>query len=72
MKADIFVGILGERFGWIPKNYKVDDDVDGKFVWLKDMPKGCSMTELEMRGFLRNPENHKRAVFLFRDAKFNE
>ena len=72
MKADIFVGILGERFGWIPNKYKVDDDVNGAFDWLKGMPKGCSMTELEMRGFLRNPENHNRAVFLFRDPDFIE
>ena len=67
-KADIFVGIVGKRFGWVPSKYKVEDkEILG---WVEDMEKGCSMTELEMRGFLRKPTNRNKALFLFRDPQF--
>eukprot|EP00111_Clytia_hemisphaerica_P016572 TCONS_00049092-protein len=67
-KADLFVGMLGERFGWVPTKYKVEDEEN--LGWVKDMPKGCSMTELEMRGFLREDSNASKALFLFRDPEF--
>lgn len=68
MRADLFIGILGDRFGWVPSNYDVEDQQ--KFEWLKEMPKGCSMTELEMRAFLRKGTNNRKALFLFRDPDF--
>ena len=68
MRADLFIGILGERFGWVPSNYEVDNK-DG-LEWLDEMPKGCSMTELEMRGFLKGGKKTRKALFLFRDPDF--
>lgn len=69
MKADLFIGILGERFGWVPDNYNVDDQVG--LEWLKEMPSGCSMTELEMRGFLQKDKSSPaKALFFFREPHF--
>lgn len=64
-----FVGILGERYGWVPPAYSVPDEQ--RYDWLKDFEPGHSLTALEIyHGVLRNPEMASRAFFYFRDPAF--
>lgn len=61
-----FIGILGERYGWAPSEYEVPDHP--RFNWLKDYPKGRSITELEMHyAALSNPGSAPGAFFYLRD-----
>lgn len=63
-----FLGILGNRYGWCPEEYVVPDEP--AFEWVKKVPKGRSVTELEMwHGALRNPSVSK-AHFYLRDPAF--
>jgi hypothetical protein len=51
--------------GWCPESYDVPDEP--AYQWLKRVPKGRSVTELEMwHGALRNPAASK-AFFYLRD-----
>ena len=62
-----FIGILGERYGWVPGTF---DDVASKYGWVQHET-GKSVTELEiLYGVLRDPEMHARGMFFFRDPKF--
>ncbi|MBI4871514.1 MAG: NACHT domain-containing protein [Candidatus Riflebacteria bacterium] len=67
-----FVGMLGERYGWVPSSYRVPDD--GVFDWvLSERPREHSITALEiLQGVLRNPKMRKHAFFYFRDPAFLE
>ena len=67
-KADIFVGMIGERYGWVPSKYNVEDKEN--LGWVEEMPAGHSMTQLEMLGFLRKSTNKSKALFLSRDPQF--
>jgi len=65
-----FVGLLGRRYGYTPKEYKTFSG-DPKFDWLKTYPAGRSVTELEMHyGALKDPSTAKHAFFYFRDQSF--
>jgi nephrocystin-3 len=67
-----FIGLLGERYGWIPDDNALTDDLKEEQPWLKDMH-GKSVTELEiLHGVLNNPEMAGRAFFYFRDPKYAE
>ncbi|XP_039262627.2 telomerase protein component 1-like [Styela clava] len=44
-KCDIFICMLGERYGWMPKDYGFPDKGS---EWLEDYPKGRSITEIEI------------------------
>jgi tetratricopeptide (TPR) repeat protein len=60
-----FIGILGERYGYIPE--KNSDFLINKEKWLEDF-KGRSVTELEIiHGVLKNPPMEGHAYFYFRD-----
>jgi len=64
-----FVGLLGERYGWIPPKYEVPDEP--RFDWLKSFEPGRSITEMEItEGVLRDPQVGRRAFFHFRDPRF--
>jgi len=64
-----FIGILGERYGWVPDSYQVPDYE--KFDWLKDFEKGHSITALEIyQGVLKNKDMKTRAFFYFRNPDF--
>jgi len=64
----LFVGILGERYGWVPRTFS--DEALSKYGWVQHQT-GKSVTELEiLYGVLRDPEMHARALFLFRDPAF--
>ncbi|MBK6965759.1 MAG: DUF4062 domain-containing protein [Bacteroidales bacterium] len=65
-----FIGLLGERYGWIPEDESFTADLKEEQPWLKDLH-GKSVTELEiLHGVLNNPEMAGRAFFYFRDPKF--
>lgn len=70
MKSDLFVGILGARYGWAPQTYDVSDPAGLEF--LERTKAGCSITELEMRGFVDKYQNeaNSRAFFYTRDNDF--
>ena len=67
-----FVGMLGERYGWVPP-----DDDDNRVVladqaWVEEHLGHRSVTELEiLHGVLRNPEMAGRAFFYFRDTRWS-
>jgi tetratricopeptide (TPR) repeat protein len=65
-----FIGMLGERYGWIP------DEIPAEMVerepWLANHI-DHSVTELEiLHGVLNNPEMAEHAFFYFRDRKYLE
>ncbi len=69
-KSQYFVGLLGERYGWIQEEYNVSDVPE--FDWLKEFPKGRSITEVEMHhAALRDIDKAVgKAFFYFRDPSF--
>lgn len=63
-----FIGLVGQRYGWVPDKYEVGDDK--RLDWVKSIPPGKSITHLEMySGVLRNPQAAK-AIFCLRDSSF--
>ncbi len=61
-----FIGLLGERYGWIPE--VVPDDMTEAHPWLSEH-RQRSITELEIvHGVLRNPDMAHHAFFYFRDS----
>lgn len=67
-----FIGLLGERYGWIPE--AIPPDVVEREPWLREhVQDRRSVTELEiLHGVLRNPEMADHAFFYFRDPAFVE
>ena len=67
-----FVGMLGERYGWIPPRDAYELTFLERQKWLEDHRGGCSVTELEiLHGVLNNPEMAGRAFFYFRDPVYS-
>lgn len=63
-----FIGILGERYGWIPD--QVDPGALESEPWLADL-ENRSITELEiLHGVLNDPEMADHAFFYFRDPAY--
>ena len=67
-----FIGILGERYGWIPEvsEYQKHKKIIENFPWVEeDIKNGLSITEMEVQyGVLRNPEMIKRSAFFIRES----
>jgi hypothetical protein len=64
-----FIGLLGERYGWVPEagHYPRDVLEDPGLSWVKEHVGGRSVTELEiLHGVLNNPAMASRALFYFR------
>jgi nephrocystin-3 len=62
-----FVGILGERYGWIPGDESFTPDLLEEQPWLDEL-RDRSLTELEIvYGVLRESQVHGRAFFYFRE-----
>lgn len=60
-----FVGILGERYGWVPKSFS--EEVVSKYGWVQYQT-GKSVTELEsLYGVLHDPKMRGHEPFFFRD-----
>jgi len=63
-----FIGLLGERYGWVPDS--ISADLLESQEWLKDHLEQ-SVTELEiLHGVLRNPAMANRSLFFFRDPGY--
>lgn len=63
-----FIGLLGERYGWIPD--EIPQEIIEREPWLAKH-RGHSVTELEiLHGALNNPSAVHHAYFYFRDPKF--
>ena len=63
-----FVGMLGERYGWIPPASQYSPQVIERQPWLTQHLGGVSVTELEiLHGVLNDPAMAGRAFFYFRD-----
>jgi tetratricopeptide (TPR) repeat protein len=66
-----FVGMLGERYGWIPPSDGYALDLLERHSWLHDHRGGKSVTELEiLHGVLNDPKMAGRAFFYFRSADY--
>ena len=64
-----FLMMEGERYGWVPPEYKVSDRQE--FEWVKQYPLGHAITEMELlHGFLRKPYTPVHAVVYARDPSF--
>ena len=63
-----FIGILGERYGWIPE--EIPEELLKKEEWLKEH-KDHSVTELEIiHGVLEEPGMADYSFFYFRDPDY--
>lgn len=60
-----FIGILGDRYGWVPDT--IPEDLSNTEPWLENEI-GKSVTELEiLTGVLNNPDMSGHAFFYFRE-----
>ncbi len=67
-----FIGILGERYGWIPNQTDPKLLNDEKYTWIVDYQER-SVTELEiLHGVLNDKYLSKRSFFYFRDQALSE
>ncbi|GHU23424.1 hypothetical protein FACS1894172_08200 [Spirochaetia bacterium] len=69
-----FIGLLGERYGWVPSGEErrliaENTDVFEEYPWIgAELDKGTSITEMEIQqGVLRNPDTIN-AYFYFRSS----
>lgn len=63
-----FIGLLGERYGWVPD--EIPKDLIDREPWLREHL-NHSVTELEiLHGVLRNPDMAEHAFFYFRDPSY--
>ena len=66
-----FIGMLGERYGWIPPQEGYAPDLLERQPWLKKHQGGKSVTELEiLHGVLKNKRMKSRAFFYFRSPAY--
>ena len=62
-----FIGLLGERYGWVPQSRDIPDSLVENQPWLRQNLEK-SVTELEiLHGVLNNPDMHEKSFFYFRD-----
>jgi telomerase protein component 1 len=63
--SDLFCGILGSRYGWVPSPKQITDTVRYEYVW----EDGKSITEMEINeGAFRRLDGKARSFFFFRDS----
>jgi tetratricopeptide (TPR) repeat protein len=63
-----FIGVLGERYGWVPE--EIESDIADQEPWLK-INQNRSVTELEiMQGVLNEPNMAQHAYFYFRSREY--
>uniref|UniRef100_G1RIT5 Telomerase protein component 1 n=1 Tax=Nomascus leucogenys TaxID=61853 RepID=G1RIT5_NOMLE len=69
--SQLFVGILGSRYGYIPPSYNLPDHPH--FHWAQQYPSGRSVTEMEVMQFLNRNQRLQpsaQALIYFRDSSF--
>ena len=68
-----FIGLLGERYGWIPPEDGYAIDLLERQPWLDEHRGGKSVTELEiLHGVLNKPHMHSRAFFYYRAKTYSK
>ena len=68
-----FIGLLGERYGWIPPRETYPLTILEQHPWLEEHRGGKSVTELEiLHGVLNNPVMAGRAMFYFRSPDYSK
>lgn len=71
-----FIGLLGERYGWMPEpeEYQKHKKIIENFDWVReDIDNQLSITEMEIQyGVLRNDRMRSRAFFYLRDPQNND
>jgi nephrocystin-3 len=66
-----FVGMLGDRYGWVPPADGYDAGLLEQRPWLAEHQDGASVTELEiLHGVLNNRAMAGHAFFYFRDPAY--
>ncbi|GFO40942.1 telomerase protein component 1, partial [Plakobranchus ocellatus] len=71
-RCQLFLGLLGERYGWTPDSNQVPDT--SEFDWVRSYAAGASVTELEIQlGALSKVGNSRDTAFFFiRDNSFEK
>lgn len=66
-----FIGLLGDRYGWIPEPDSISSELIDAQPWLKQhINERTSVTELEiLHGVFREEKMHGHAYFYFRSSK---
>jgi len=69
-KCQLFVGILGDRYGWRPARYDVPSAAE--FDWVREYPPGASATELEvyLAALAKPADAREKSFFYFRNSHF--
>lgn len=66
-----FIGLLGERYGWVPGPEAYSPALLDEEDWLRNEVAKRSVTELEiLHGVLNDPDKATRSFFYFRDPKY--
>jgi hypothetical protein len=69
-----FIGLLGERYGWVPQPHDLEKDAElwERHAWIHEvLQKGCSATEVEIEhAAFRDPSRMEHAFFYFRDPQY--
>lgn len=66
-----FIGLLGERYGWVPQVQQYDPALVQEQPWLTEHAGGKSVTELEvLHGVLNNPAMAGHTLFYFRSPAY--
>jgi len=66
-----FIGMLGERYGWVPPQGSYAPDLLERQPWLTQYQGGASVTELKiLHGAINQPGMRGRVSFYFRSATY--
>ena len=69
--CDIFIGLLGSRYGSIPSQSAIPESEE--FQWIHEYDnKNASVTELEMHLAMSKENAQQRTFFYFRDNSFQQ
>ena len=67
-----FIGLVGERYGWIPDENEMEKNrhLKEKYPWIKDyIDRRCSITEIEMQYGVLNNDSIQDAYFFLKKTK---
>ncbi len=68
-----FIGLIGERYGWVPNPDQFDRYLLIEQAWLEEHAGGKSVTDLEiLHGVLNNPKLSGLAFFYFRSSNWSQ
>eukprot|EP01129_Flabellula_baltica_P004954 TRINITY_DN1762_c0_g1_i2.p1 TRINITY_DN1762_c0_g1~~TRINITY_DN1762_c0_g1_i2.p1 ORF type:complete len:1949 (-),score=386.28 TRINITY_DN1762_c0_g1_i2:5-5851(-) len=64
--CDIFIALLGDRYGWVPDRHQIRDDIKIKYSWKE----GMSITAMEISTAISNKKC--TPIFFLRDEHFSD